>query len=65
MSVQVILNIEHLILVILRDEVDRETEVAEPARTANPMQVRVRLPWEIEIDHDIHRDDVDTTGENI
>ena len=39
--------------------------MAEPTRTANAMQVSIRLAREIEIDYDIHRDDVDTSGENV
>jgi len=65
LSVQIILNIEHVILVILTDEVDRQTEVTEPAWATNPVQIRVRLPREIEVDHDIHRHDIDTTREHV
>ena len=65
LSVQIVLNIEHVILVVLADEVDRETEMAEPTRTTDPVQVSVGLAWEIEVDDNVNRDDVDTTGKDI
>ena len=39
--------------------------MAEPARTTDPVQVSVGLAWEIEVDDNVNRDDVDTTGKDI
>ena len=63
LRVEIILNIEHVILVVLADEVDRKTEMAEPTRTTDPVEVSVGLTREIEVDYDVYGDDIDTTGE--
>ena len=65
LGVQVVLNIEHVALVVLRDEIDRQTKVTEAARTTNPVQIGVRLAWEVEVDNDVDGDDVDTASEHI
>ena len=65
LRVQVVLDVEHVAFVILADEVDGQTEVTEAARTTNPMQVGVGLAWEVEVDNDVDRDDVDTASEHI
>ena len=39
--------------------------MAEPAGTTDPVEVGVGLAREIEVDHDVYGNDIDTTGENI
>ena len=51
--------------VVVRDEVDCEAEVAEPARAADAMEVGLAALGEVEVDDDIDRRDVDATGEQI
>ena len=65
LRIQVLLNAEHVILVVLRDEIDGQTEVTKSTRSSNAMQVGVRLPWEVKVDHDVNRDDVNTSGKDI
>ena len=52
-------------LVLLSDKVDGETEVAKTTRTTDSMQIGLRILGEVEVNHDIHRLDVDTTGEQV
>ncbi len=52
-------------LVLLSDKVDGETEVAETTRTTDSMQIGLRVLGEVEVNHDVHRLDVDTTGEQV
>ena len=65
LSLQVILDIEHVVLVIFTDEVDRDTQVAESSGTTNPMEIGVRLAREVKVDNNVDGDDVDTTGKDI
>ena len=54
LGVQLVLNGEHVILVVLRDEVDGQAQVTEPARTTNPVQVGVGLAREVKVDDHVH-----------
>ena len=65
LSVQIVLNIEHVILVVFANEVDCKAEMAEPTRTADSVQVSVGLAWEIKVDNNVDGDNVNTTGKNI
>ena len=65
LSVQVVLDIEHVALVVFRDEIDRQTKVTEAARTTNPVQIGVRLAREVEIDNNVDGDDVDAASKHI
>lgn len=40
--------------VLVGDEVDRDAEMTEPARTADPVKVRLRHLGEVEVDDDVH-----------
>lgn len=51
--------------VLVRDKVDGDTEVAEASGTPDSVQVRLGHLREIEVDHDVHSLDVDTTREEI
>lgn len=48
---QLLLNLEHVVLVILGDEIDGETEVTETTRTPNSVQVGVRRAREVKVNH--------------
>lgn len=52
-------------LVLLSDKVDGETEVAKTTRTTDSMQIGLRVLREVEVDHDVHRLNIDTTGEQV
>ena len=64
-GLQLILNLEHVILVVFGNEIEGETEVAESPGTADSVEVGVRGAWEVEVDNDVHRLDVDTSREEI
>lgn len=51
--------------VFVRHQVDGETQVSESAGTTDTVKVRFRVLREIEVDYDINRLDIDTTGEEI
>ena len=65
LGLELALDVEHVVLVILSDEVDSETEVTESTGTTNPMQVGIRLTREIKVDDNVDGDDVDTAREDI
>lgn len=65
LGVQVVLDIEHVALVVFRNEIDRQTKVTEAAGTTNPMQIGVRLARKVEVDNDVDGDDVDAASEHI
>ena len=63
--VQFILDFEHVMLVILSDEIDGNTEMTEPARTTNPVEVGVGGAREVEVDDHVDGQDIDSSGEEI
>ena len=65
LRVQVILNLEQVLLVVVRDEVEGDTEMAETTRSTNSMQVGLREAREVKVDDDVDRQDVDTTSEDV
>lgn len=62
---QLSLNHVKILPVIACYEVDSETEVAESARPPYSMEVRLRRPWEVKVNHNIDRLDVDSPCEKI
>ena len=54
-----------MVLVILSDEVNRNTSVTETTRAANPMQIGFRELGEVKVDNNIDRNDIDSTSEQI
>ena len=65
LSGQVVLDLEHVVLVVFGNKVDGETKVTESAGTPNPVEVGIRGAWEVEVDDDVHRHDVDTSREEV
>lgn len=51
--------------VLVRDQVDGDTQVAEPPRAPDTMQVRLRHAGEVEVDHHVDRLHVYTSGEEV
>lgn len=51
--------------VIVGDEIDGQTKVPKPPGAADAVKVRLGVLGEVEVDHDVHRLDVDTTGEQV
>ena len=65
LGVQFILNLEHVILVVLCDQVDGQTKVTEPSRPTDSVQVGVTVAREVKVDDHIDCHDIDTTGEQV
>jgi len=65
LSVKLVFNLKHIVLVILGDEVNGQSQVSESSRTANSMQVSVTIAWEVEVDNNIDRHDINTSREQI
>jgi len=65
LSSQLLLNLVQSESVIISDEIDGDTQVAESARATNTMQVGFGHLGEVEVDHDVNGLDVDTSGEKI
>lgn len=51
--------------IIVRDQIDGDTEVAEAARAPDAVQVRLRHTWEVEVDHHVDGLHVDAPREQI
>ena len=51
--------------IVVGDEVDGNTEMAESAGPTDPVEVGLRHLGEVEVDDDVHGLDVDTAGEQI
>lgn len=64
-AIQFGLDPEHVSLVGFRDEVDRDTQMPEATSTTHTMEIGLCGLREIEIDHDVHRLDVDTSSHEI
>ena len=63
--IQFFFHQKQVLLVILRNEVNRQTQVPKPPTPSNPMQVRVTKLWEIKIYDHIHSLNVNPPSEQI
>ena len=62
---ELIFNLEEVVLVVLCDEVDSQSQVAKTSRTTNSVKIGLRVPREVEVDDHVHRHDINTTGEKV
>ena len=62
---QFLLHGEEVEAVVVGDEVDGQTKVPEAAGATNPMEVCLGRLGKVEVDDDIHRLNVDTSGKEI
>ena len=62
---QLVLNLEHVVLVVFGNKIDGETEVAESSGTSNSVEVGIRGAGEVEVDNDVHGLDVDASREEV
>jgi hypothetical protein len=65
LGVELIFDSEQVVLVVLSDEVDSQTEMSKTTRSSNSMQVGLSILREVEVDNDINRNDIDTTCEQV
>jgi len=62
---QLLLDLVQREAVLVGDEVDGQTQVAETARATDAVQVGLGALGEVEVDHNVHTLDVDTAGEQV
>lgn len=62
---ELLLDLVQVEAVLVRDEVDRKTEVSETTRATDTVQVRLGVLGEVEVDDDVDRLDVNTAREEI
>jgi len=62
---KLLLNLIEIESIFVRDKINGKTEVTITARSTNTVKVRFRVLGEIEVDNDVHRLDINTTGEKI
>ena len=60
-----LLNAEQVHAIVVGDEVDGNTQVAEAARAADSVQVCFRVLGEVKVDDNVDRLNIDTTSEKI
>ena len=65
LSVQLILNLEHILLIVFSDEIDSKTEMSKSTGSSDSMQIGFGISCKIEIDNDIYCLDIDTSRENV
>lgn len=65
LSTKVALDIVKIETIVPVDEVDGETEMSKAARSADAMQVGFSVLWEVKVDDDVNRLDINTTGEEV
>lgn len=58
-GVQLLLDAMQRVAVLVRDQVDGDAQVAVAPRPPDPVQVRLGVAREVEVDHHVHRLDVD------
>lgn len=65
LSWQLRLNLEKILLIIVGDEVDGQTEVTESSWSADSMQVGLSVVREVEVYHNVNGNDIDTSREDV
>jgi|JI6StandDraft_1071083.scaffolds.fasta_scaffold96405_1 hypothetical protein len=63
LGIQFLLDFDHGLLVSFSDEVDGQSDLSEPARPADPVEVDAAFGGEIEVDDDVDSLDVDAPGD--
>jgi hypothetical protein len=62
---ELIFNLEKIVLIILRDEIDSQSKMAKSSRSADSMEISLCKSRKVEVDNHIYRLNVDTSGENV
>ena len=65
MRLQLCLDREHVVLVIVSDEVDPQAIAAEATGAPDAVQVGLSVAGEVKVDHHVHCHDVDTSSEEV
>ena len=64
-GLQFLLDSVQRITILVRDQIDGDTQMTESTRSTDSVQISFGISWKIEIDHHIHRLDVDTSSQQI
>lgn len=51
--------------IFVRDQIDCDTQVPEAATATDTMQISFSVAWKIEIYHNVHRLNVDTSSQKV
>ena len=62
---QLLLDAVEVVAVLVSHKIDAQTKVAKTARSPDSVEVGLGVLGEVKVDHDIHRLDVDATGEKV
>lgn len=62
---QLLFDLVQIESVLVGDQVNCQTKVSKSSRTSNTMQICFTILWEIKIDYDVDRLDIDTTGKQV
>ncbi len=65
LGVKFLLNLDHVLLVILSDEVDRQADLSKPATSTDSVQVGAAFVGEVEVDDHVNCRHIDTSGNQI
>lgn len=65
LGIQFLLDLNHVFLVFLSDEVDGQPYLSEAATAADPMQVDAAFGGEVEVDDHVDGLDVDASGDQV
>jgi len=65
LSIQLRLDVEEILLIRVSDEVDGETKMSETTRSTYSMQVGLCISWEVKVDDNVNREDINTSGKNV
>ena len=65
LSVQLIFNLEKILFIIVCDEIDSETQVAESSRSSYSVQVSLCEFREVKINNNVHWKNVYTSRKNV
>ncbi len=65
LGVKFLLNLDYVLLVILSDEIDGQSDLSKPATSANSVQVGAAFVGEVEVDNHVNCRYIDTSGNKI
>jgi hypothetical protein len=65
LGAQLLLNLVQIETIIPVDQVDGQTQVTETSRTTDTVKISLGILGEVEVDDDVDRLDIDTTGQQV
>lgn len=65
LGLQLILDLEHIALIVVGDKIDSETEMTEATRATDTMQVGLSIFGIVKVDDNVDRQNINTAREQI